>query len=161
MRGPIHIIALTVETSPRQIKEAITFAPRRAEDVRAGDDRDLLFSHHLGRRRRAEKDGVRREVKGHDQHGPQADRKRNGARRIAHFAHDVGRGVPSRIGIHDPIKADRERRAENQRPIGFGRQKRDWLRRLHPKTRADDHEDERDLENGGTVLKGAAQPQVP
>ena len=66
-RGPIHIIALTAETKPERDENRHDVAPGFSKDVQAGDQTDLLFSDHLGGRRRAQKSGVDPEIERDDE----------------------------------------------------------------------------------------------
>ena len=65
------------------------------------------------------KDCVYPEINRSDQQCAEPERKGNRARRTPHFTHDVSGGVPSRVSIHHPVKADREGRADEERPVPF------------------------------------------
>jgi hypothetical protein len=85
-RGPIHIIALTVEINPRQINAAITLPPGRAEDVRAGNQSDLLFADHFSGGRCSEKDRIHANVEHDYNQCPEREGQRNVPAWITNFS---------------------------------------------------------------------------
>ena len=160
-RGPIHIIALTAETRPRQMNNAITLPPAAPKICVPAMSATCCLPTISAIGVVRKKTAFIAEVEQHDDEACPA-RRESGMVRVGfrNFADDVGGSVPTRVGEHDPVKADREGRAQDQSAVTRDRQKRDRLRLTDVKPGDDDDEDERDFQKGGAILKAAAQPEI-
>ncbi len=141
-----------------QIMRADDAAADFAEDVAAGDTRDIELAGQFVDRRGMQEHRVERDIEHeHDQRSRQ-HRARQVTFRHAHLADDIGRRIPARERIHHEHKTDGERRAGDHGEVGGVRRERDRLRRADDKSRDQERNDQHDLEDGRHQLKAAGVP---
>src|SRR5262249_1169765 len=92
--------------------------PDVAENVLAGDNRDIELARQFLDRRGHQKYRIQANIEDDDDSGSDEQRARNVADRILQLADDVSGGVPARIRIHHENQADRERGADDLRQGG-------------------------------------------